>query len=275
MTTGNISKVSDISNLMTFKGNVSSNADTKGLSFASLMSAVSDGKHSDNAGTDAYKPVTDNDISKVISDSKTSKPVDSGAKSKKSDDVTTESDKSIRDAYNDIREALKEELDITDEELDAALEALGMTVADLIVPQNMAMLVAEVNSTDVTNILTDESLADNLATLTQEIADIVQTIETDTGISVEEFKEAVRNLEESLNSTADTGNPEMPAESVSDSQTNVPVQDKEIKVTVENHQEETASVENKQTGTGVSETQTSDDADSHNESGHQTSLHRT
>lgn len=64
MTTGNISKVSDISNLMTFKGNVSSNADTKGLSFASLMSAVSDGKHSDNAGTDAYKPVTDNDISK-------------------------------------------------------------------------------------------------------------------------------------------------------------------------------------------------------------------
>lgn len=270
MTTGNISKVSDISNLMTFKGNVSSNADTKGLSFASLMSAVSDGKHSDNAGTDAYKPVTDNDISKVISDSKTSKPVDSGAKSKKSNDVTTESDKSIRDAYNDIREALKEELDITDEELDAALEALGMTVADLIVPQNMAMLVAEVNSTDVTNILTDESLADNLAALTQEIADIVQTIETDTGISVEEFKEAVRNLEESLNSTADTGNPEMPAESVSDSQTNVPVQDKEIKVTVENHQEETASVENKQTGTGVSETQTSDDADSHNESGHQT-----
>lgn len=243
MTTGNISKVSDISNLMTFKGNVSSNADTKGLSFASLMSAVSDGKHSDHAGTDAYKPVTDNDISKVISDSKTSKPVDSGAKSGKSNDVTTESDKSIRDAYNDIREALKEELDITDEELDAALEALGMTVADLIVPQNMAMLVAEVNSTDVTNILTDESLADNLAALTQEIADIVQTVETDTGISVEEFKEAVRSLEESLNSTADTGNPEMPAESVSDSQTNVPVQDKEIKVTVENHQEETASVE--------------------------------
>ena len=270
MTTGNISKVSDISNLMTFKGNVSSNADTKELSFASLMSAVSDGKHSDNAGTDAYKPVKDNDISKVISDSKTSKPVDSGAKSEKSNGVTIESDKSIRDAYNDIREALKEELDITDEELDAALEALGMTVADLIVPQNIAMLVAEVNNTDVTNILTDESLADNLATLTQEIADIVQTVETDTGIPVEEFKEAVRNLEESLNSTADTGNPKMPAESASDSQTNVPVQDKEIKVTVENHQEETASVENKQTGTGVSETQTSDDADSHNESGHQT-----
>ena len=234
MTTGNISKVSDISNLMTLKGNVSSNADTKGLSFASLMSAVSDGKQNYNAGTDAHKPVKDNDISKVISDSKTSKPVASGAKSGKSNDVTTESDKCIRDAYNDIREAVKEELDITDEELDAALEVLGMTVADLIVPQNMAMLVAEVNNTDVTNILTDETLADNLATLTQEITDIVQTVESDTKIPVEEFKEAVRNLEESLNSTADTGNPEMPAETVTESQTNVPVQDKEIKVTVEN-----------------------------------------
>lgn len=270
MTTGNISKVSDISNLMTLKGNVSSNADTKGLSFASLMSAVSDGKQNNNAGTDAHKPVKDNDISKVISDSKTSKPVASGAKSGKSNDVTTESDKCIRNAYNDIREAVKEELDITDEELDAALEVLGMTVADLIVPQNLAMFVAEVNNTDVTNILTDETLADNLATLTQEITDIVQTVESDTQIPVEEFKEAVRNLEESLNSTADTGNPEMPADTVTESQTNVPVQDKEIKVTVENHQEETASVENTQTGTRVAETQTSDEADNHNDSNHQT-----
>ncbi|MDD6233743.1 MAG: flagellar hook-length control protein FliK [Lachnospiraceae bacterium] len=270
MTTGNISTVSDVSNLMTLKGNVSSIADTKGLSFASLMSAVSDGNQNNDAGTDAYKPVMDNDITKVISDSKTSKPVASGTKTENSKDVTTESDNRIQEAYNDIREAVKEELDITDEELDAALEILGMTVADLIVPQNTAMLVAEVNNTDVTNILTDEALADNLGTLTQEIADIVQTVESDTGIPAEEFKEAVKNLEESLNSTADTRNTEIPTESVSESQTKVPVQDKEIEVTVENHREETVNDEKTQQGVNVTETQTSDEADSHKDNGHQT-----
>ena len=45
---------------------------------------------------------------------------------------------------NDIKETVKDALDITDEELEQAMAELGLTVADLLIPQNIVNLVAEV-----------------------------------------------------------------------------------------------------------------------------------
>lgn len=267
MTTGNISSVSDVSNLVTLKGNVSSIADTNGLSFASLISTVSGGNENSKQGTDARSVNVSNDITDVLTKDAGSKRVVSKNKTDETHENTQAADDSIKDAYNDIREAVKEDLGITDEELDAALAVLGMTVADLVVPQNAAMLVAQVNDTDVTGILTDETLAGQLNSLTQDIADVVKVVGEDTNIPVEEFKGALKEYESTLDKTSDAELADEPETVVIDQDDLTPKQDKTVKVTVENHQESITDDVKEQTQTVNVTEQTSDETDNRGTSG--------
>ncbi|MCM1307764.1 MAG: flagellar hook-length control protein FliK [Butyrivibrio sp.] len=85
----------------------------------------------------------------------------------------TDKDKAVSEAEKQLGDAVKKELGLTDEELKAALEQLGLCLADLAVPQNAALLVAEVNNTDVTSIVTDSGLGEQLASLISAVNAVV------------------------------------------------------------------------------------------------------
>ena len=269
MTTGNISSVSDVSNLVTLKGNVSSLADNKGLSFASLMSVVSDGNHNSRTDANVQPQTVSSDITKVLKSDTNSKPSQKTESSQSTQDANTVSkvDDKLKETCSDIRETVKDELDLTDEELDAALAALGITVADLVEPQNVAMLIAEVNNTDVTAILTDETLAGELVTLTTAIEDVVSTAADSMNIPTDEFVTALKTVaDRQMKAESDGQNAVDVAAEATETVTDVSDKDNSVKVTVENHTQEGTQSLNEQTKTVNTTQQTSTDADRHGES---------
>lgn len=116
-------------------------------------------------------------------------------------DAVTNTDSVIEDAetmqvVNDaINSVVKDALGIDDETLVEAMTALGMTPVDLLNVNNLQELVLFINgSSDVTDLLTNESMMMDLSNLTEAIADI--DWESLTGISKEDF---VQTLESMLN----------------------------------------------------------------------------
>ena len=112
------------------------------------------------------------------------------------DSIHTEDDESIYQyALNLLallQNTIQDNLGITEEELNKAMESLGFTAADLLNPDNLKLLALQINGkADITQALTDESLANT-------INDLVQAVETfkteqDITISPEKLNEIIKN----------------------------------------------------------------------------------
>lgn len=96
---------------------------------------------------------------------------------------------------DDIKNIVKDKLNLTDEELEKMLSELGITVQDLVYPQNVALLVAKYNETDVTSIITDDTMTQMLTKITSEITNTIQQAADSLNISVEEFTQMVEAYE--------------------------------------------------------------------------------
>ena len=199
MTAGNVSSASDITmammNVRSGQGNIFPGVGNA-ASFQSLMSSTAGNQckndvavkiKSDSNGSDDFKP------KESIQPSKNS--IDRITQSNDDKKLSTDS---IDKAYADIKDVVKEELELTDEELDVMLSELGLNVADLLMPQNMAVLVATVNETDVTAIVTDEMLAGELNKLVTEVAQIVENTIENTGMDVADFADELIEYENGL-----------------------------------------------------------------------------
>lgn len=119
----------------------------------------------------------------------------------KKSEVNKQKDVDVDKLYDAVTDAVKEELGLTDEELAEYMAELGFTVADLLEQGNLAQLVAAVNNTDVTAILTDDSLVNTFENLSQTIDAIVEDFSSDAEIGREELAEILNQF---INETEST-----------------------------------------------------------------------
>lgn len=232
------------------QGNIDSSAENNTGSFQMYLAAnTGKGQGIDFApGTsskDGVKGVSDGtskDFSKLQENTVKDKITED---TKKTDNAAnagqTDKDKAVSEAENRIRDAVKKELGLTDEELEAALAQLGLCVADLAVPQNAALLVAKINDTDVTSVVADSGLTEQLANLMTAINTVVADVAGQFDFKPEQFAQILEQAAAQSDSEdeGDTGMQDGMKEELKPGQPEIAVvkdesTGKEIKVTVEN-----------------------------------------
>lgn len=192
MTAANVSSKADIvQNLANVQTRVNSQASEaiQKCSFQSFMAKTTAGTddlmqnvQSESKTASVKTDFTANDTSQKVATPKKESEADN-------DGIKEATEK----ACEEIKDAVKEELNLTEEELAMALSELGITVADLINPQNLAMLIADVNGVDVTAVITDDILTGQLKSLTGEINLILDLNSTEFNIPVENLIENIKN----------------------------------------------------------------------------------
>lgn len=180
MTTGNVSSAQMIAVSIIKQSNTIFQDGAQGDTFQSFISNIA------STGDNKVKAVSD---TKVTSNKTRDELTTSYTESK---DATV-SKEDVEGLASDIKDAVKDALEITDEELEQVMAELGITVADLLVPQNIVNLVAEVKDISALDIVTDETLGKLVSDLTSEIGQMVNTFMTDNNI---DFEQIVNNLKE-------------------------------------------------------------------------------
>ncbi len=113
----------------------------------------------------------------------------------KTDNKDVVSDK-IDDAGSRIYDEIKKDFDVTDEQLKEAMETLGLTMADLLIPANITQLVVEVTgSQDAIAIVTDENLSANLMHVLGALDNELAALSSELDMPVEAVKEFIENAD--------------------------------------------------------------------------------
>ncbi|MGN0375956.1 MAG: flagellar hook-length control protein FliK [Butyrivibrio sp.] len=86
-----------------------------------------------------------------------------------------------------IKDIIKNRLGITDEELELAMANLGLNFADLLIPQNVSALVAEISGIDTAAILTDSGVSTLLADIIGSVAELVNQTAFEEQITVKDL----------------------------------------------------------------------------------------
>lgn len=96
-----------------------------------------------------------------------------------------------------LNQSICELLDITEEELEGMLEQLGMTMADLMQPQNISMLIMQhFDTTDPSVFLTDETAAKAYTDILEQVEAFKQIAGKETGLTPEELTKALEQLKQ-------------------------------------------------------------------------------
>jgi flagellar hook-length control protein FliK len=136
---------------------------------------------------------TQKDNTSKVTDSKDTKQTDNTNQS--ADTKQTVTDKAT-DAGKEVAEEIKEKFDVTDEQLTQAMEALGLTFADLLVPNNITQLVVQVtDSQNVMDIVTDESLSNALMDVVDFANAQLSNIADEVNLPVEAVNDIIKNVE--------------------------------------------------------------------------------
>jgi len=94
----------------------------------------------------------------------------------------------VSEVVDKVKDAIKDELDVSDEDIENAMETLGLTAVDLLNPQNLAQLVANLTGTEdsISLIVSDEfkGILDVVTELTNQLFE-------ENGISAIEIKDIV------------------------------------------------------------------------------------
>ena len=113
-----------------------------------------------------------------------------------------------------IRDVIIDELDITVEEFEMALNNLGLEVVDLLQPQNVALLIAEVENVQPVDILTDADLTGLLTDVTDSVNQVIETAADSLNVDTEQFVGIIRTKVKT-DSQVQTEN-DIPLESIAD-----------------------------------------------------------
>lgn len=151
--------------------------------------------------SNTQQPVQDNSttVTDTGTDSATQAVTDAG------EDVVSEAAGVITAVNNVIKEAVKDITGLDDEALAEIMEVLGMQFVDLLDMGNLKQFVMYINNTsDVTDLLMDESMMSQLNNLADAIADI--DIEAVTGMKESDFAQLLQDMADGSLAAAD-GNP--------------------------------------------------------------------
>lgn len=146
------------------------------------------------------QPVQDNStaVTETGTDSAAKTVTDAG------DDVVSEAAGVITAVNNVIQEAVKDITGLDDEALAEIMEVLGMQFVDLLDMGNLKQFVMYINNTsDVTDLLMDESMTLQLNNLADVIADI--DIEAITGMAESDFAQLLQDMADGNLSATDNG----------------------------------------------------------------------
>ena len=107
------------------------------------------------------------------------------AKEVKSQDVSA--DKKLQETGEELVEKVAEELGVTEEEVIAAMEALGLTMTDLLNADNMTQLVLAIEGEDMLSLMTDEGLYNSLQNILSMVSQATNQLQEELGITPEEL----------------------------------------------------------------------------------------
>lgn len=192
MTTGNISSAEMMavmmSNTKAQNGIISSGTQATD-SFQNLFSQSANNAESvvaatsEVSGTDSAKTAFDknnaNKTKDIVKATKEDAPVDKESLSK---------------LEEGIKDVITEELGITEEELSRAMTEAGLTFADLLVPQNVSKLIAQISDVEPAMIITDSQLSEHLTDIVNAITELTNEVATDNQIPVEDVEGAFRDM---------------------------------------------------------------------------------
>lgn len=95
----------------------------------------------------------------------------------------------------EIEEKVSEELDISSQELEQILENLGLSAMDLLNPQNVSLLVANVKSDgDMMSLVTEEGLSDIVLNINSDIQNLVSMAADDLSIEYDAFADIMSEM---------------------------------------------------------------------------------
>lgn len=108
----------------------------------------------------------------------------------------------VEKAGEEVVEEIAEELGLTEEEVLHIMEVLGLTMADLMKPENMMMIVMEASGeTDPMALLTNAELGDALKNLTQFVQNMRDEMQAAFSISEEQLEGLLNQTQENAETT--------------------------------------------------------------------------
>ena len=105
--------------------------------------------------------------------------------------VTAENGKEVKDAAETVKEKIRDEMTVTDEEVELAMETLGLTLIDLLKPENIGALTAAIKDIDISEVVADESVFANVQEILGVQKDEVANLLQDLNLTSEEFRNAL------------------------------------------------------------------------------------
>lgn len=127
--------------------------------------------------------------------------------SDKTDIQTGNTDEKLAAFEEDVRQVLKEKLGVTDEEITDAMQKLGLTVADLIQPNQLTQLTAELTgSENIGELLCNDSFME----IVNEIGGLSQELLDDLGMTSQMFTETVAAASQVVTTPESAGIEQLP-----------------------------------------------------------------
>lgn len=127
--------------------------------------------------------------------------------SDKTDIQTGNTDEKLTAFEEDVRQVLKEKLGVTDEEITDAMQKLGLTVADLIQPNQLTQLTAELTgSENIGELLCNDSFME----IVNEIGGLSQDLLDDLGMTSQMFTETVAAASQVVTTPESAGIEQLP-----------------------------------------------------------------
>lgn len=172
-----------------------SNTGESAMSFGNALTKASEKDRSLKAGNDTVKD--QNSISKENGDTKgnidrAEKAVVKASKKDPEENTVSEEDaKAVKEAAETVKGKISEELNVSEEEVEAAMETLGLTLIDLLKPENIGTITAELKGTDVLEVVADEGIYENVQSIMDVQRGVTSDLIQELNMTPEEFKNAL------------------------------------------------------------------------------------
>lgn len=126
-------------------------------------------------------------------------------------DTKTSIDEKVQEAADTVMEKVKEVLGVSEDEIKEAMETLGLVMTDLLNPENVTSLVAELTgTTDPMVLLTDAGLYAELKDILNTVSTVTDDLLSSLDMTQEEFTQVLENMVPKDENVVDDG--QKPAE---------------------------------------------------------------
>ena len=177
-----------------------SDAGESAMSFGNVLTKASEKSDSLKAGSPGKEADTLKDQNGIAKEKREDKgsidrtgktEVKASKKDPKENTVSGEDAKAVREAAETVKGKISEELGVSEEEVEAAMETLGLTLMDLLKPENIGALTAEIKGTDILEVVADEAIYGGVQSIMDVQREVTGDLIQDLNMTPEEFRNAL------------------------------------------------------------------------------------